>query len=82
MTRTLPADAALDRYFLEIRARLLDVAASLDRIDRGGKVSDPRLEKIQKALAVLQQPGPGRAEQVQQIFSLSYDAKWERPQPR
>ena len=31
----LPADAALDAYFHEARAKILDVAAILDRIDRG-----------------------------------------------
>jgi hypothetical protein len=24
----------------------------------------------------------GRAEQVQRIFSLEYDPRWERPEPR
>ena len=51
----LPATTALDAYFLEARCRLLDVAAILDRVNRGsGTVtSDPRLEKIQRALTVL-----------------------------
>ena len=40
----LPADKALDAYFLEARSKLLDLAAILDRIDRGGGVAgdDPR----------------------------------------
>jgi hypothetical protein len=83
MTPTLSAAEALDRYFLEARSKLLDLAAILDRIDRGGEVpNDPRLERIRKALSLLQQPGENRAERIQQIFSLEYDAQWERPKPR
>jgi hypothetical protein len=75
-----PLDAAelLNREFLEIRARLLQVAASLDRISRaqGTVASDPRLEKIGRALAVLQSSDPDRAEQIQLIFSRPYLENW------
>ncbi len=81
----LPAAQALDRHFLEARAKLLDLAAILDRIGRGtgssGVAADPRLDKIRQALEVLQDPSGGRAERIQQIFSLDYDPTWERPQP-
>jgi hypothetical protein len=83
---SLPAAQALDRYFLEARSKLLDLAAILDRIGRGdgaGEIdTDPRLERIREALQVLHDKGGARAERVQQIFSLPYDATWERPQPR
>jgi hypothetical protein len=82
----LPAAKALDAYFLEARSKLLDVAAILDRIGRGTDAAaaarDPRVQKIRQALEVLQDASGGRAERVQQIFSLDYDASWERPQPR
>ena len=82
----LPAAQALDRYFLEARSKLLDLAAILDRIGRGRDASavadDPRLDKIRQALEVLHDRSGGRAERVQKIFSLDYDAAWERPQPR
>jgi hypothetical protein len=82
----LPAAQALDRHFLEARSKLLDLAALLDRIGRGagspGVAGDPRLERIQQALEVLHDRSGGRAERIQQIFSLPYDATWERPQPR
>ncbi len=82
----LQAAQALDRYFLEARSKLLDLAAILDRIDRGQGAADietdPRLEKIRQALEVLHDKSAGRAERVQQIFSLHYDPTWERPQPR
>lgn len=82
----LPAAQTLDRYFLEARSKLLDLAAILDRIGRGhgapGVESDPRLQKIRDALEVLHDQSGGRAERIQQIFSLAYDPAWERPQPR
>jgi hypothetical protein len=82
----LPAGRALDAYFLEARSKLLDLAAILDRIGRGaeagGVANDPRLEQIQRALDVLHDRSGGRAERIQQIFSLDYDPAWVRPQPR
>lgn len=82
----LPAAKALDAYFLEARARLLDLAAILDRIGRGKEAAtlaeDPRLAQIRKALEVLHDQSGGRAERIQQIFSLAYDATWDKPQPR
>jgi hypothetical protein len=82
----LPAAQALDNYFLEARSKLLDLAAILDRISRGQDAAvievDPRMEKICRALEVLHDRSGGRAERVQQIFSLEYDPGWERPQPR
>jgi hypothetical protein len=82
----LPANKALDAYFLDARARLLDLAAILDRIGRGagaaGTAEDPRLTKIRQALDVLGDESGGRAERVQKIFSLDYDPAWEKPQPR
>lgn len=82
----LAADQVLERYFLEARSKLLDVAAILDRIDRGDNAvnlsQDPRMLKIHEALTLLQKRGGSRAESIQLLFSLAYDAGWEKPQPR
>jgi hypothetical protein len=82
----LPAAQALDRHFLEARSKLLDLAAILDRIGRGHADpsidQDPRLQKIREALEVLHDRSGGRAERIQQIFSLEYDPAWQRPVPR
>jgi hypothetical protein len=82
--KPITASKALDTFFLEARCKLLDVAAILDRLDRGeGDVSqEPRLKNIRKAIEVLSGPGPGRAEQIQMIFSLPYDPNWPRPEPK
>jgi hypothetical protein len=80
----MPAPRVLDMFFLEARSKLLDLAAVLDRLDRGdgSAAADPRVERIRKALLTLLETEPGRAERVQQTFSLSYDPDWPRPQPR
>lgn len=80
-----PQDAAtvLDGYFLEARSKLLDLAAILDRIDRGGGMpNDPRLKRIQEALGLLRKSGAERAERVQTVFSSPNDAEWQRPTPQ
>lgn len=94
----LPARTVLDSYFLEARCKLLDIAAILDRLHRGegaGEIeNDQRLARIRQALEVLLDRSQaraggvpenemiGRAERIQQIFSLEYDPGWEVPQPR
>jgi hypothetical protein len=82
----LPAPRALDQFFLEARSKLLDLAAILDRIGRGADAAaagaDPRAAKFDAALRILLSDSPNKAEQVQQLFSLEYDAGWVRPQPR
>jgi hypothetical protein len=82
----LPAGQALDAYFLEARSKLLDLAAILDRIDRGRAADeaarDPRVQKVRQALEMLLGREAGRAARVQQVFSLPYDPDWKRPQPR
>ncbi len=75
-----PPDAVeiLDREFLEIRAKLLQVGAALDRLNRadGSVADDPRLAKIDQALAVLRSDDANRAEQIQMIFSRVYESDW------
>jgi hypothetical protein len=82
----LPAPRVLDAYFLEGRSKLLDLAGILDRIGRGDESAqvgaDPRLAKVRQALEILQDVSGGRAERIQQLFSLKYDPKWEQPLPR
>jgi hypothetical protein len=70
----------LDREFLELRARILQAAAQLDRVDRaGGNVADdPRWRGLHQAIEVLGRSDTGRAEKVQMIFSRPYDADWKQ----
>jgi hypothetical protein len=70
----------LDRQFLETRAKILQVAAELDRLDRaeGAVDADPRMEQMARALDCLQGDQTNRAEQVQMIFSRGYDSNWKQ----
>jgi hypothetical protein len=70
--------AVLDQYALEVRCKLLEVAAVLDRYDRACQAhpeltpeDDPRLVQFRQALAVLHSPQAeaNRAEQVAMIYS-------------
>ncbi|MGE0607505.1 MAG: hypothetical protein AB7O62_10450 [Pirellulales bacterium] len=75
---TLDAPEILNRVYLEIRAKLLEVGASLDRLDRADGLvdDDPRLGRIRQALAILAAGQPDRAEQIQLLFSLPYEDDW------
>lgn len=70
----------LDREFLDIRAKILEVAAALDRIDRadGDVSSDSRMQLIENAIGIIasKHPDPIRAEKIQLLFSLEYDDSW------
>lgn len=74
MPSPLSARQVLDTYFLETRCKLIEIAANLDRVDRGGAIhelrGDPRLVFIHEALAILQSAAPDRAERIQNLYSL------------
>ena len=63
-----------EQQFLEMRWRLLSLAADLDRVQRsaGGAEAlrtDPRAEKIREGLKILLSEGGDRAERFQMLFS-------------
>ncbi len=73
----------LQETYLATRAKILEVAAILDRIDLakssdGPIEDDPRFQKIRQAIDVLikEAGDTSRAEQIQLLFSRPYDAKW------
>ena len=69
----------LDREFLDLRAKLLQSAASLDRIQRAAgstDLSDSRLEQVRQALDMLRSEDADRAERIQLVFSLPYESEW------
>ncbi len=84
MNQTAPQ--ILDQVFLDVRAKLLEVAAALDRLDRATSAEavaqDIRRQRLQKTLEILLTQTGNRAEQLQLLFSDNYDEKWVRPSPR
>ncbi len=59
----------LDLYFMDARSKLIDIAAFLDRVDRGEGEADFRLAAFRKALQELQRDDAVRAKSV--LMSLS-----------
>ena len=78
MPTPLGGPEMLDRELLGIRSRLIDLAASLDRIDRAEACAadDPRFDRIRRGLEVLLGREGNRAERLQQVFSLPYQHDW------
>ncbi|MFG0305645.1 MAG: hypothetical protein ACF8Q5_05470 [Phycisphaerales bacterium JB040] len=75
-SRTAKKTAAqlLDLDFLENRARAIDIAAFLDRLDRASDgpdaaAADFRARELRKALAILLEDGPDRAARVLDALS-------------
>jgi hypothetical protein len=80
-----PANSAaevLDRVYLEVRSKLLDIAACLDRVERADlaekALGDGRWNQIRQGISILSSRGFDRAEQIQMLFSDPYAADWNR----
>jgi hypothetical protein len=80
MSLSRSQNEVFDQEFLPIRAKLLEVAAALDRIDRAGgsAAAEQRRTQIQAAIQVLLRPEDDRAEQLQLIFSRPYEDDWRQ----
>lgn len=81
MTRPpLKAPELLEKEFLELRAKIIDCAATLDRLDRaeGTLGDDRRMKLLRQALEELASAETGRAERIQNVFSLPYDPEWRK----
>ncbi len=80
MPLSVNASELLQRELLGVRSRLIDLAATLDRIDRaeGSLPDDSPLDTIRESLRVLASDRPDRAEQIQLLFSLPYREQWQQ----
>ncbi|HEX8325010.1 MAG TPA: hypothetical protein VF595_13990 [Tepidisphaeraceae bacterium] len=72
------ADELLERQYLDMRARVLSLAADFDRLQRapGGETlvtADRRLAALRDCLAHVVSPEAGRAERVQSLLSDKSD---------
>ena len=71
----MPRSRVLDEYFMEHRAKVIDVAAFLDRIDRApvdgpaGPGEDERVVAFRRALSELASAGPGRVARILNLLS-------------
>lgn len=67
----LSRQAVINTYFLEHRAKLLDIAAFLDRLDRASPshVVDFRETALRHALKILTDETPDRVRRILELFS-------------
>ena len=78
------SEQVLDREYLEIRGKILEVAASLDRLDRadGDVTQDPRMALMHQGLQITLQSNDAhcdsRAKQIQLLFSREYADSWRQ----
>jgi hypothetical protein len=62
--------AILDAQYLDMRHKVLALAADFDRIDRAGPVVDPRLTELRDCLRLCLETGKSdRARRVQELLS-------------
>ena len=80
MPPLLSAPQILNREFLEIRCKILELAAALDRLERadGSVDEDPRMARLREALSLVLDQHRDRAEQVQMVFSREYSDDWQQ----
>tara|TARA_B100000676_G_C18063137_1_gene839149 strand:- start:1055 stop:1357 length:303 start_codon:yes stop_codon:yes gene_type:complete len=81
MSIPLNSEQVLDREYLEIRGKILEVAASLDRLERaeGCVKEDARIALITRGLQILlSDPDQSKAAQIQMLFSREYEGDWRQ----
>ena len=68
----LASTEMVDLYFLEHRAKLIDIAAFLDRLDRASDTNssdDFRIKAFNKAAAILTDQADDKAKRILEVFS-------------
>ncbi|OYP35706.1 hypothetical protein [Rhodopirellula sp. MGV] len=76
------ADEIVADKFLEVRAKLLEIAATLDRVDRASadsSLSDEaahRRDALQKGIEIIASEGSDRAARLQMLYSREYQPGW------
>ena len=76
MSRT--AREVLDQEYLQVRAKILELAAFFDRLSEAeaSDVNQERLELLQAGCRILDDGEIDKAARVQMLFSRAYDAQW------
>jgi len=87
MSIPMNSQQVLDREYLEIRGKILEVAASLDRLERaaGDVAQDPRMALLHQGLQIALQStadneanSDSKAKQIQLLFSREYADAWRQ----
>jgi hypothetical protein len=74
----MKSSAIIDREYLDIRSKILQIGASLDRIERaGGSLNEsPKTKLLLETIEILLDGQPNRAERIQLTCSRPYDPNW------
>ncbi|MFM7034764.1 MAG: hypothetical protein ACKOYJ_06170 [Planctomycetia bacterium] len=74
------AEKVLSEEFFLVRAKILDIAAMLDRLERAeGSVDDhARRALLRRAMEILLDDQGDKASRVQLLMSRPYDPDWRR----
>ena len=79
MSIPLNSQEVLDREYLEIRGKILELSASLDLLERaeGCVNEDNRMSLIRQGLQILlQDANESKASQIQMLFSRVFEDNW------
>lgn len=77
------AEQVVDQEFLQVRAKILEIAAFLDRLesDNAGSVSnvtEERLKLLRAGCELLLDSDRDKAARVQLLFSHRFDEQWRK----
>ena len=78
MSKEETSRQVLENEYLPVRAKILEIAASLDRIQRseGDSADEPKWKQLGQAIVILLEEKEERAQRVQLLFSRPYDSQW------
>ncbi len=72
-------EQVIDQEFLQVRAKILEIAAFFDRLDSESRLSENaegRLNLLRNGCQILLDHQEDKAARVQLLFSRAFDPKW------
>lgn len=75
------SEQVVEQEYLQMRAKILEIAAFLDRVDPSAEISattESKLEMLRLGCELLLDVEGEKAARVQLLFSRPYDAQWRQ----
>lgn len=74
------AQQVLDQEFLQVRAKILEIASFFDRLSEAeaSEISQAHLDLLEQGCAILDDEKPEKARRIQLLFSREYDPDWRQ----
>ena len=75
------ASHVLDQEFLQVRAKILEIAAFYDRLESAGGVpndshGNQHMQMLRQGCEILTDDQDNKAARIQLLFSREYDSDW------